>query len=554
MKRNIDKFVIGLDFGTDSVRCVIIDTLKGNELASCVSYYPRWSKGLYCNTNIKQFRQHPLDYLETLTYSIKTSLIKLSDRVKRNISGIGVGTTGSTLAPVDKNGVVLSLKSEFRENPNAMFIIWKDLTATKEAEYINSVLKDSKVNYAKYEGGIYSAEWFWAKILYISNVDNKVKDSMFSWLELADWIPAILTDNLNLKNLKRSRCAASLKAMWHDDWGGLPPERFLNKVSPLLGKLRRNLYDKTYTSDTCAGLLSKEWGDKLGIPYGIPVAVGAFDDIMGAVGAGAESGILIKEVGTSCSDVLLVSKENLRNRIIPGICGQVDGIISPHTVCLEAGQSAFGDIFAWFRNILTYTLKNNNSKLLDKMNQQKIDKLIFNKLASDADKIDILKSTAFAIDWFNGRRSPDVNEKLQGAILGLTLGTSAPEIFRALIESACFGSKAVFDRFIKNGISIRKIIATGGIPKKSPLVVQILSDVLNKPILTLKTDKVEALGAAIYGAVISGIYKNVESAQKRMSAEIDKIYYPNIENKKIYERFYSKYKNIGILLENNLFT
>ncbi|MFZ3386176.1 MAG: ribulokinase [Candidatus Hydromicrobium sp.] len=547
------KYVIGIDLGTDSVRSVIVDILSGEEISSHISYFKRWAEGRYCNPNKNQFRQHPLDHIESLEESVAGALKKVPMDIKDNVIGIGVDTTGSTAGPVDKNGIALALKEEFVDNPNAMFVMWKDHTTVEEADLINKVARSwGGEDYTKYEGGVYSSEWFWSKILHILIEDNKVREAAFSWVEHADWIPAVLTGNIDPMKIKRSRCAAGHKAMWHASWGGLPPEDFLERISPLLSGLRDRLYTKTYTSDNAAGGLAAEWAARLGLKEGIPVSVGAYDSHMGAVGAGVSPGTFVKIIGTSCCDITVSPKNEIGEKLVAGICGQVDGSVIPGMIGLEAGQSAYGDIYAWFRGLLSWPLENLLSSALGKKEIKKAVDLIIPGLTEAASKINPGESSLIALDWLNGRRTPYADQKLKGAILGITLGTNAPRLFRALIEATAFGAKAIIKRFNEENITINQVVAIGGVPKKSPLVMQILSDVLNMPVKVTKSEQAVALGAAIFGAVVAGTYRSVEEAQKNMGSGFETTYYPDKEKAFIYNTLYAKYKKLGNILEDEL--
>ena len=564
MNTNIESdnsYLLGLDFGTDSVRCLVVNATTGKELSSHVSYYTRWIEGKYCEPSINQFRQHPLDYIEALSKSIQEALKPLPSNIKENISAIGIDTTGSTPAPIDKDGVVLALREDFSDNPNSMFILWKDHTSVEEAYYINKVAKNwGGEDFTKYAGGVYSSEWFWAKILHILKADENVRKAAFSWVEHADWIPALLTGNMNPIKIKRSRCAAGHKAMWHEDWGGLPPEEFLVSVDPVLKGLRSRLYTKTYTSDTLAGYLSKEWAQKLTLKEGIPVTVGALDAHMGAVGAGVKEGSLVKIIGTSCCDIAVAKKKQVGNRTIKGICGQVDGSVIPGMIGLEAGQSSFGDVYSWFKDIVAWPIQNifltELSSKLGKDDIQKIARNIEDKiiptLSKEASNISPKEVFLIALDWLNGRRTPYAEQKLKGVIAGLTLGTTSPKIFRSLVEATCFGSKAIIDRLREEKIDIKEVIAIGGVATKSPFVMQVLSDILNIPIKVAKSPQAVALGAAMLAAVAAGIYPTVEEAQNHMLSGFSKTYYPDFQNAKIYKELYERYKELGLLLENYL--
>ena len=536
------KYVIGLDFGTDSVRSVIVDAEDGKEISTAVSYYSRWKQGKYSDPSKNQFRHHPLDYMESLTASIRKAVEKAPEGTAGDIIGIGIDTTGSTPAPVDADGTVLALKDGFKDDPDAMFILWKDHTAVEEAELINNTARSwGGTDYTRYSGGVYSSEWFFSKILHTIKNNEEVRLAAYSWVELADWIPAILTSNTKPEDIKRSRCAAGHKAMWHALWEGLPPEEFLTKVDPLLSGLRKRLYKDTYTSDIKAGGLTPDWAGKLGLPSGIAVTVGAFDAHMGAVGAGIKEGTFIKIIGTSCCDIAVSSKDTIGDRAAAGICGQVDGSVAPGLIGFEAGQSSFGDVYAWFKDILMWPVEN----LLTEKTKASIEDKIIPGLTEKAEKIDPEDTGLVALDWLNGRRTPYADQKLKGAILGLSLGTDAPAIFRSLVESTAFGSKAIIERFSQEGIKINEIIAIGGISQKSPFVMQVLSDVLDMPVKAAQSFQAVALGAAIFGAVASGYYQDIGKAQKKMASPIKATYKPDSKNAFTYKKLYGLYRRLG---------
>ncbi len=551
----MSKYTIGLDYGSDSVRSLIVNTENGEEVASVVFEYPRWKEGKYCDAANNQFRQHPLDYLEGLEYTIVEALKQAPAGVAKNVVGISVDTTGSTPVAVDEEGTPLSLKPGFEENPNAMFVLWKDHTAVKEAEEINVLSKKWEIDFTKYEGGIYSSEWFWAKLLHVTREDESVFKSAYSWVEHCDWIPALLTGDTNPLTLKRSRCAAGHKAMWHEAFGGLPSEGFLTELDPKLAGLRERLFKETFTCDVAAGTLTGEWAAKLGLSTDVVVGVGAFDAHLGAVGAEIQPYYVTKVMGTSTCDMLIAPMEEVRDKLVKGICGQVDGSIVPGMLGLEAGQSAFGDIYAWFRRVLEFPLKNilAGTGLVDDETKQKLIKetseKIISKLSEEAAKIPIAESGIVALDWMNGRRTPDANQGLKGAIMGLNLGSDAPRIFRALVEATAFGSKAINDRFIEEGVRIDGVIALGGVAKKSPLVMQIVADVLDMPIKVARSEQACALGTAMAAAVVAGIYENTGQAQEKMGGGFELEYHPIPENVKKYKLLYQQYKKFGELVE-----
>lgn len=509
--------------------------------------YPRWGKGLYSDPGKNQFRQHPLDYLEGLVFTIST-LLKEVPGAAAKVCAISIDTTGSTPVAVAEDGTPLSLLSEFSEDPDAMFILWKDHTALHEADQINSLCRSWETDYTKYSGGNYSPEWFWAKILHIMNKNGEVSKAAFSWVEHCDWISAVLTGYTDPLVIKRSRCAAGHKALWHPDWDGLPSEQFLNALKPGLGDLRDRLYHETYTSDCSAGTLSKDWADRLGLAESVLIGVGGFDAHFGAVGGGIKPGYLSKVVGTSTCDMLVAPISEFGNKLISGICGQVDGSIIPGMLGMEAGQSAFGDIYAWFRNLLLWPYENclnqnNNGEFA------KIKENVIRELTVSAAQIPAGSGKILSVDWFNGRRTPDANAHLKGAIMGLTLGTDAPGIFRSLVESTAFGSRKIMERFKEEGIPIHGIIALGGVAKKSSFVMQTLADVLNVPIKVIRSENACALGAAMFAAVVGGVYNNVQEAQEKMFSGYESEYIPKPENVLVYDKLYNKYLELGRLVE-----
>jgi L-ribulokinase len=554
MKTN--KYTIGLDYGTDSVRTLIVNTANGQEVATSVYYYPRWKDGKYCNPASNQFRQHPLDYLEGLEKSVKQALAVVPDEVRNNIVAISVDTTGSTPVAVNRDGIPLSLLPGFAENPNAMFVLWKDHTGIAEAEEINKMSRSwGGVDYTCFEGGIYSSEWFWAKILHVLRTDSKVRDAAYSWVEHCDWIPAVLTGNTDPLQLIRSRCAAGHKAMWHKDFGGLPSEDFLVKLDPLLKGLRERLFKDTYECVYKVGELSEEWSTRLGLPKHVAVGAGSFDAHLGAVGGEVRPYFLSKVMGTSTCDMLIAPMDEMQGRLVAGICGQVDGSIVPGMLGMEAGQSAFGDIYAWFKKLLLWPVENTLQGIKDFTDDQKImiAEQLSNQLIADltkaAEKIEPSISAPMAIDWMNGRRTPDANQNLKGAITGLTLGTDAPMIFRALVEATAYGARAINDRFKREGVRIDGVIALGGVAKKSPFVMQVVCDVLNMPIKVARSEQTCALGSAMAASVVAGIYPRLEQAQSKMGGGFEKEYHPDKARAEVYEKIYKRYLELGGFLE-----
>ncbi len=544
------KLVLGIDYGTDSVRSVLIDTADGRELSSVVFEYPRWKKGLYCNAGEHRFRQHPLDYLEGLEYTVREAVRRAGDVRPEEVRGMTLDTTGSTPVAVDREGVPLALKKEFAEDPDAMFILWKDHTAIAEAEEINTFSHSwGGTDFTKYSGGIYSPEWFWAKVLHILRTNERIRGAAYSWVEHVDWMPALLTGHTDPLTLKRSRCAAGHKAMWHAAFGGLPSEEFLAGLDPLLGGLRERLYGETYTADQAAGHLSEEWAGRLGLTTATVVGVGAFDAHLGAVGGEIRPGYLSKVVGTSTCDMVVAPPAQLGEKVVRGISGQVDGSIVPGMVGLEAGQSSFGDVYAWFRDLLLWPAA---QRFPGAESTRILEEEILTLLTRAAEKIAPATSAPMALDWFNGRRTPDANPLLRGAVTGLTLGTGAPAVFRALVEATAFGSRRIAERFMEEGILFEGVIALGGIAKKSPFVMQVLADVMNRPIKVARAEQAVALGAAMAASVAAGIYASFGEAQKAMGQGFEKEYIPNPGRVAVYDELYKKYLALGHFAEKEL--
>ncbi|MDR1201278.1 MAG: ribulokinase [Tannerellaceae bacterium] len=553
-----DKFVIGLDFGTDSCRAVVINAFTGGEIASAVSDYPRWKTGRYCDEKANRYRQHPLDYIDALVSTLKEALSACPEDTAGKVVGMAFDTTGSTPVLTDKEGTPLALLPEFAENPNAMFVLWKDHTAVKEAAEINELASCWEIDYTAYEGGIYSSEWVWAKMAHVLRQDERIRKAAYAWIEHCDWMPALLTGKTKPEDVCRSRCAAGHKAMWLEKWGGLPSEAFLTTVEPLLAGFRDHLFEKTYTSDTSVGYLTDEWASRLGLTTNVAVAVGAFDCHMGAVGAEITPHTFVRVIGTSTCDIMVASYDEIENKLIPGICGQVDGSVIPGMVGLEAGQSGFGDIYAWFKRVLSWPIENilSQSILVDKESKEKLIKEMNDKLipllSEAAAKVPITESTILAVDWMNGRRTPDASQLVKGTISGLNLGSSAPLIFRALVEATAYGSKAIVDRFLANGIKIDSVTGIGGISLKSPFVMQVMADVLGMPIKVAKSEQACAFGASMFAAVAAGIYNKVEEAQQKMGQGFAKEYNPNPGNHEAYRLLYEKYQRLGAFTEHEL--
>jgi L-ribulokinase len=531
----------------------MFDAADGSETGSCVMEYPRWAKGLYCDPQANRFRQHPLDYIECLEYTIRETLAQAEKKfpgAAAKTRGLAVDTTGSTPCAVDAGLRPLALLPGFEENPDAMFVLWKDHSSIAEAEEINRIVKGWEPDYTKYSGGTYSSEWFWSKALHVFRSSPDAAEKAASVVEHCDWMPALLCGIRNLKALKRSRCAMGHKAMWRRDWIYPSPE-FLLKLDKNLVKLRESLGSETYTAVERAGTLCGEWAARLGLKEGIPVSAGALDAHIGAVGGGAKSNWNVKVMGTSTCD-MIVRSGTADEKPVRGICGQVDGSIIPGHLTYEAGQSAFGDIYVWYKNLLLWPLE----KILPSIDDgaakvtESLSKKILGVLDREAAKAE--NSALLALDWHNGRRTPDVNPFLSGALTGITLGSDAPRIYRALVEATAFGSRAIAERLAEEGVRVEGVIAVGGIARKSPFVMQIMADVLNTRIEVPAIDQTGALGAAMCASVCAGLYPDIPSAQKAMGAPLDTSYEPDGERVKRYDELYRRYKELGKFVESQV--
>ena len=526
-----NNYCIGVDYGTDSVRCIIVDAANGQEIASSLFYYPRWKDGLYCDSSINQFRQHPLDYIEGLEYVIKHSLAEAGPEVRANIKAISIDTTGSTTIAVDESGTPLSLLSSFENDPDAMFVLWKDHSSVNEMTEINAHAKLFEIDYLKYVGGNYSSEWFWSKLLHVLRGNDKIRNACYSWVEHCDWMPFLLTGGKQVSEMKRSVCTAGHKALWSMDWGGLPPDEFFSSLDALLAGFTYRLYNQTYTSDKLAGNLCAVWAERLGLNTDVVIGIGAMDAHMGAVGGQIEPYYLSKVMGTSTCDMLVAPSEDMMGKYVHGICGLVNGSIIPGMIGMEAGQSAFGDVYAWFRNILAWPLKHilNESSYPGNGAIDEVIEKIIPELSRHASILIFDEESELSIDWFNGRRTPDANALLRGSISGLSLSSDAPKIFRSLVEATCFGAKAIVDKFTEQDIFLKGLIGIGGIARKSSFIMQMMADVMNIPIKVNKSEQTSALGAAMFAATAAGIYPKVEDAMSRMGQGFDIIYDPHHE-------------------------
>jgi L-ribulokinase len=527
-------YTLGLDYGTNSVRCLIVDTRNGNELGTCVYEYETGDMGIMLDpADHNLARQNPADYLKGIEVTVPGAIAAARQADAgfdpKHIIGIGVDTTGSTPIPVTADGTPLALTPQFADNLNANVWLWKDHTGHAEAAGITALAAKQHPEYLAKCGGTYSSEWFFSKLLHCLRVDPAVFDAAYTWVEHADWIPAILTGTDHPDQIKRCRCAAGHKAMFADEWGGYPAKDFLAQLDPKLGALRDTLGNTTYTVADKAGDLTPDWADKLGLQAGIPVAIGAFDAHLGAVGSGIGTGTLVKIIGTSTCD-MVVAPNTTQLPDIPGICGIVDGSILPGCFGLEAGQSAVGDIFLWYVN----TLKPDN---MDHV-----------ALTEKAETLKPGQTGLLALDWNNGNRTVLVDQRLTGLLLGQTLHTTPAEIFRALVEATAFGALTIINRFEEYGINIEQVVNCGGISEKNAMIMQIYADITNREMKISRSAQTCALGTSIVAAVVAGKaaggHTGFAEAQAAMAGIKDKTFKPIPENVAVYRKLYALYQHL----------
>lgn len=546
-------YVIGVDYGTDSVRALLVDARTGEEVAAAVSEYARWSCGKYCDPVQSRFRQHPLDYLEGLEQVLREVAGRCPE--PRAVQAIAVDTTGSTPCLVDKRCMPLALKPGFEENPAAMFVLWKDHTAGREADRINALVAAGNYPYTRYTGGCYSSEWLWAKTLHLLAEDSALREAAWAPVELCDWIPAVLTGCRSVGALRRSRCSAGHKAMWAREWGGDPSADFFETLDPQLARFAARLHPETYTCDSAAGTLCGEWAAKTGLSTEVRIGVGNTDAHAGAVGAGIRPRTLVQNIGTSACHMVVMPSEQVGGRIVEGISGQVEGSILPDMVGFEAGMSAFGDIYAWYKRLLCWPLREilAGTATVDAATRERlireVSSGILPYLTAAAEQIDCARLPLTAVDWLNGRRNPHVDHALRGGVVGLSLATSAPEIFFALAEATAFGTKAIVDHFRAGGVEIAEVVAIGGISQKSPFVMQLLADATGMEIRVSDCEQSCALGSAMYAATVAGVYSTVEEAQSAMARPVLRIYTPDADRNRVLKDRYERYRALGCFAE-----
>lgn len=522
-------YTLGIDYGTNSVRALVVRCSDGAELGSAIVNYPSGNQGVHLDPKDHHLaRQHPGDYLHGLEKSVRGALAQASkskgfDHCR--VVGIGVDSTGSSPIPVDAHNRPLALDLKFKTNLHAQCWLWKDHTGWREAAEITSLAAQHRPHFIAKCGQTYSSEWFWAKLWHCLNVAPKVFNAAHSWVELADWIPSVLAGVTDPLAIKRGVCCAGHKALYSDEWGGLPDKEFLSLLDPKLAALRDRLYSKAHDATESAGALSPAWAKKLGLPAGIPVAIGEMDVHYGAIGSGVTEGTLVKVIGTSTCDCGVVSADK-PVADIPGICGIVKGAILPGYYGIEAGQSAVGDIFKWFVEGLLGDAKLHAS------------------LTAEASRLKPGQSGLLALDWNNGNRTILVDQLLTGLLVGQTLYTTQAEVYRALIEATAFGARAIIERLRDYGVPVTRVVCAGGIAEKNPLLMQIYADVTGCTMLVAGSSQACALGSAISAAVLAGEHKNFAVAQKKMTRLKKVAYRPQAAHRKFYDQLYALYRQL----------
>ncbi|MEC8517928.1 MAG: ribulokinase [Verrucomicrobiota bacterium] len=514
------QYSIGIDYGTSSVRSIVVNCGNGQIIGSSVFEYSHGENGVITDDDPNLSRQHPLDYIDGLKQTVKNA-VSDADIDPDLIIGIGVDATASTPIPLNENGDALVFDTYFSDKLSALAWLWKDHTSLKEAEEITNYAQKIRPEYLTACGGVYSSEWFWAKILNCLRNDPEVFNAADSWMELQDWIPFLLTGNRTA-----GLCAAGHKGLYSNTWGGFPDDEFLNAIDNRLLKVKNKLPKTAKNIGQEAGKLNFKWAKELLLPEGIPVAIGTIDAHAGAIGTGVKPGVMVKILGTSTCDIAITPiTKKIPN--IPGICGIAYESVLPNYFGIEAGQSAVGDIFNWFVNKI-----------------QPGEKLTHSELNDQALEIQPGTSGLLSLDWNNGNRSILTDPKLSGLIIGTTLQTTPAEIYRSLVEATAFGARIIIEQLKNYDVKIDRIINCGGIAEKSPLVMQIYADVLNYTMEISSNSQSCALGAAIAAAVVGNKYDNFEEAIDCMTMVDEKKYIPNEGNKKIYDQLFLLYKQL----------
>lgn len=542
MTRN---YVIGLDYGSDSVRAILLDVATGEVLSSAVNLYSRWGKGLYSDSAKSQFRHHPLDYIEGLEDVLGKVIADCP--APDAIKAIGIDCTASTLCLADENCVPLSLHEEYQDNPDAMFVLWKDHTATLESAQINELCNKSDVKYNMQSGFHYSAECYWSKVIHLLRNSPELRQKAHLAIDVCDWLPALLCGCTNAADFKTGKCIASIKLMWSESWGGYPPAEFFEKIEPAVLPILKNIPQNPQLNDKPVGTLCKEWAEKLGLSTDVVIGTGLIDSYSGGIGAGVKHGTIALNLGTSSCYMATMPVEKIGDKVIEGLFGQAKDCIIPGMVGFEAGLSAFGDAYAWVKRTLCWSLealKKSDDPQVRQAAEEREDKILAD-LNVAAAQLNITENTPVATDHINGRRSPEPSSTLKSGMMGISISTTAPEIFYAYAEATAFGTRYIMDHLEENGVDIYELIGVGGIAQKSPFVMQLLADACGKTIHVSSCNYSCALGAAICASVAAGIYPDIQAAQKALCPSNSATYNPNPDKAELLEKRYEKYRDLS---------
>lgn len=543
------QYVIGVDFGSDSARAIVVDACSAEVLAEASMLYPRWEKRKYCDSECSQYRQHPKDYLEVLEGVLKEVLDQVGSSGREKIAGIAVDTTGSTVCPVDEEGTPLAMLDAFLEEPDAMFHMWKDHTAVKEARELNEHFSKGGTDYTQFQGE-YSAEWFWAKILHTVRKNPAVRAAAYTWVEHTDWIAGVLAGRTRPEEIVHCACAAGHKALWNSRFVGLPARDCLSGADPYLGLIHDRYSQQPKNAGERIGTLSPKWASKLGLSEQVSVAVGSFDAHAGAVGVGISERTLVKVAGTSTVDMMIMKPEDIKGKNISVCCGMAENSIVPGFYGCEAGQSAFGDTYVWYKRILMWPLEHMYipEEILPAQMRTGLQEYMAARMICELEKAAQEEGgdeKLTALDWFNGRRYPCLNETVKSSISGLSLGTAAPDIYRALVKGTIFGSRHIYDSLVEAGAQIDRVICVGGVAQKSRYIMQMLSDVLDVPIMVSKEKQSCARGACVFAAVGAGLFPDVQAAQRALCETYEPTFYPRKDMHEKYQEEYAEYLELG---------
>lgn len=529
-----EKYVIGLDYGTLSGRAVLVSVSDGAVAAESVMEYPhgilRTLPGSEEELPADFALQEIDDYVDVMYHTIRAVVEEAGCRAGQVI-GIGIDATSSTFLPILANGEPLCKTGCFRANPHAQLKLWKHHGAQEEADRINALAKERKEGFLSRCGGRVNAEWMLPKLMETAGKAPKVYEAADNFMEVGDYLVYLLTGETT-----RCMCHAGYKLLWNEV-EGYPSAEFLEKLHPSLLSLREKLKGRQVQVGECAGKLAKEAADRLGLKEGTAVAASLIDAHVAvpSVGIdGPDKALMI--LGTSCC--MLLCSEKLS--YVRGISGCVKDAVLPELYAYEAGQSAVGDLFDWFvKNCVPGSYEKEAADLGIS---------VHTLLAGKAEMLAPGESGLVALDWWNGNRSCLADVNLSGMILGLTLRTKPEEMYRALLEAAAFGMRAIFEEFEKGGVTARTLYACGGIVGKNPFMMQIYADVLGKTIYTSEADQGSAFGASVYASVAAGVgaggYASIYEAARAMGNAKGRKYEPIPENVEAYRRLYKEYKTL----------